>query len=103
MKMKSFSQIVEEIKCMPQEDIDNFSSGEEFEHWLKSKKQHYKDNCGNSITMTTKAHKFNSISYSIVESTHYNTVFKVNGNVPKNSYVNLKRGMSFSFSKDLIA
>ncbi len=103
MKMKSFSQIVEEIKCMPQEEVDNFSSGEEFECWLKSRKQHYKEDCNKSITMTTKTRKFNSISYNTMESTHYNTIFKVNGNIPKNSYGNLNRGMSFSFSEELIA
>ena len=43
MKIKTFSQIVEEVKRMPQETNENFTSGAEFEKWLKIRKQHYKD------------------------------------------------------------
>lgn len=44
MNIKSLSEIIEELKEMPQEDINGFSSGEEFEKWLKTKKEHYKNN-----------------------------------------------------------
>lgn len=43
MKIKLFNEIIQEVKEMQQEDINDFSSGEEFECWLKTRKQHYKD------------------------------------------------------------
>lgn len=40
MKAKEFSEVIEEIKNMPQESYNNFALGEEFEEWLKTRKQH---------------------------------------------------------------
>ena len=39
MKRKTLRQIVEEINNIPQETNENFVSGEEFEAWLKVRKQ----------------------------------------------------------------
>ena len=39
MKRKTLRQIVEEINSLPQETNESFISGDEFEAWLKVRKQ----------------------------------------------------------------
>lgn len=43
MEVMTFRQIIEEVKNMPRETNEKFTSGEEFEEWLRMRKQHYKD------------------------------------------------------------
>lgn len=43
MKIKTFEQIIEEVKSSPQETNKNFVSGDEFEEWLKERRQNCKD------------------------------------------------------------
>lgn len=43
VKIKSIEKIIEEIKEKSQKDTSDFLSGEEFEIWLKLRKQDYKE------------------------------------------------------------
>lgn len=108
MNIRTFSQIVEEVKSMPQEPNEKFTSGEEFEKWLKIRKQHYKEDFEVSIVMkadTSKSPKFNFESNKYRNKyTHdkgFDMQFSINYESKNNSlnmYNDLNIGMNYNVS-----